>query len=183
MGIALEERKVDSDKLNAVIGKVVNDFGATISTGLAVIGDKLGLYKAMADGEPITPAELAKRTGTDVRYITPWLVNQAAGGYVEYDPRSKNSLCRSKAHVALATEGGNPFFVVGGFELFLAPLRAESRIEEAFRSGAGMTWGEHTTACSRAQSASSSRATWATWWQTGCRLWTVWCPGYRRARK
>ncbi|MEP6774073.1 MAG: class I SAM-dependent methyltransferase [Chloroflexota bacterium] len=144
MGIALEARNVDSDKLNAVIGRVVTDFGATISTGLAVIGDKLGLYKAMADGEPVTPAELAKRTGTDVRYITPWLVNQTAGGYVEYDPLSKTFTLPLESAVALANEGNNPYFVVGGFELFLSALSAEPRILEAFRTGAGMTWGEHT---------------------------------------
>lgn len=143
MGITLEERKVDSDKLNAVIGKVVTDFGATISAGLAVIGDKLGLYKAMADGEPVTPEELAQRTGTDVRYITPWLINQTAGGYVEYDPQSKKFTLPLESALALATEGNNPYFVVGGFELFVALLKAEPRIEDAFRTGAGMTWGEH----------------------------------------
>jgi SAM-dependent methyltransferase len=143
MGITLEERKVDSDKLNAVIGRVVTDFGATISTGLAVIGDKLGLYKAMADGEPVTPAQLAERTGTDVRYITPWLVNQTAGGYTEYDPQSGTFTLPLESAIALANEGSNPYFVVGGFELFLSALRAEPRILEAFRSGAGMTWGEH----------------------------------------
>ena len=78
---------IDQDALEAVVGKAVVDFGATISSALVVIGDKLGLYKAMAGAGPLTPAELAARTGTDERYIRPWLVNQAAGGYVDYDPR------------------------------------------------------------------------------------------------
>src|SRR3954466_3042415 len=79
---------IDEQKLHDFMGKVINDLGATESTVLVIIGDKLGLYKAMADSKPVTPAELASRTGTTERYIREWLSNQAAGGYISYDPNT-----------------------------------------------------------------------------------------------
>src|SRR5919112_6788235 len=77
--------QIDPDKLHAFIGKVVGDFGAALSSSLVYIGQKLGLYRALAEAGPSTPAELAERTGTQERYVREWLINQAAGGYVEYD--------------------------------------------------------------------------------------------------
>ena len=76
---------IDEAKLKDFMGKVVNDLGATSSTVLVIIGDKLGLYKAMADSKPVTAAELASRTGTAERYVREWLTNQAAGGYISSD--------------------------------------------------------------------------------------------------
>ena len=76
---------IDQAKLDEFMGQFVGDLGATMSAALVVIGDKLGLYRAMADGEPVTAEELASRTGTDARYVREWLSNQAAGGYVSYD--------------------------------------------------------------------------------------------------
>ncbi len=142
MAITLDEQKIDEAKLQAVIGKVVTDFGSTISAGLMVLGDKLGLYKAMANSDPVTSQDLADLTGTNERYIREWLVNQAAGGYIEYDPETGRYTLPLESALALAIED-NPFFGVGGFELFLSALRAEPRIEEAFRTGEGMGWGEH----------------------------------------
>ena len=76
---------IDEAKLKDFMGKIVNDLGATESTVLVIIGDKLGLYKAMADSKPVTTAEFASRTGTAERYVREWLTNQAAGGYISYD--------------------------------------------------------------------------------------------------
>ena len=90
--ISETSRKIDEGKLNDFMGKVVNDLGATWSTVLVIIGDKLGLYKAMADSKPINSEELARRTGTTERYIREWLANQSASGYINYDPNSKNIL-------------------------------------------------------------------------------------------
>src|SRR5918995_7297997 len=73
-------KRVDETKLKEFMGKVVNDLGATFSTVLVIIGDKLGLYKAMADSKPVSAVELASRTGTTERYVREWLANQAAGG-------------------------------------------------------------------------------------------------------
>ena len=80
---------MDSDKLNEILGKDVVDIGATIHAAMVRIGDKLGLYKALAVGGPQTPAELAKRTGTVERYVREWLNSQAAGGYVLFDAATK----------------------------------------------------------------------------------------------
>src|SRR4051812_32083976 len=78
-------RPVDDEKLQAFLHRFVGDLGATVQAANVVIGDKLGLYAAMADGTSVTPAELAERTGTHERYVAEWLAGQAAGGYVTYD--------------------------------------------------------------------------------------------------
>ena len=83
---APQGRTINPDALNALLWRVVQDMGAAMQAPLILIGDRLGLYRAMGDGVPVTPAELAKRTGTAERYVREWLSNQAAGGYVSYDP-------------------------------------------------------------------------------------------------
>jgi SAM-dependent methyltransferase len=133
---------VDQAKLEAIVGQAVNDFGATISSALVVIGDKLGLYKALAGAGPLTPAELAARTGTDERYVHPWLVNQAAGGYVAFNPATERYSLTPEQAVAL-TDETSPFFIGGGFQVVTAAMKAEPRIAEAFRTGGGLAWGEH----------------------------------------
>ena len=87
MTTTIEPRQVDQERLDAFVGQLVTDVGATLSAGLVVIGDRLGLYRAMADGTPVTAEELAERTDTSVTYLRPWLANQAAGGYVEQRSR------------------------------------------------------------------------------------------------
>ena len=133
---------IDETKLQAFVGRVVGDFGAALSSTLVYIGDKLGLYKAMATSGPLTPAELAEKTGTVERYVREWLINQAAGGYVEYDPIAQRYRLPPEQAVALADES-SPFFVGGGFYVVKALMRAEPRILEAFKTGGGMSWGEH----------------------------------------
>src|ERR1700693_2451303 len=78
-------RTINPDKLNALLGQAVEDMGAALHAPLIVIGDKLGLYRAMGDGAPVTAAQLAQRTGTAERYIREWLNANAAGNFVEYD--------------------------------------------------------------------------------------------------
>jgi len=85
---APQARAVDPDRLNAFLGQVIGDLGATISAALVVIGDRLGLYRGLRGGVPVSTEELAERTGTAAAYVAPWLANQAAGGYVLYDPGS-----------------------------------------------------------------------------------------------
>src|ERR1700686_286261 len=133
---------INEDKMNAFLGKVVGDFGASLSSALVYIGQKLGLYKAMADAGPVTPAELAQRTGTNERYVREWLINQAAGGYAEYDPERGCYNLTPEQAVAL-TDEQSPFFVGGGFFVIKAMNRAVARIEDHFRKGGGMLWGEH----------------------------------------
>ena len=135
-------QEIDQAKLDAFLGKVLADWGATASAALVVIGDRLGLYRAMAGAGPFTPAELAARTGTAERYIREWLLNQAAGGYVAYDPASGRYALPPEQALALADEDG-PAFVAGGFEIMTAILRAEPQLAEAFRTGRGLPWAEH----------------------------------------
>jgi SAM-dependent methyltransferase len=135
-------RTIDPGRLEAFLGKVVSDFGAAMSATLVYIGQKLGLYRALADAGPLTPAELAERTNTAERYVREWLLNQAAGGYVEYEAESDKYWLSPEQAVAL-TDEASPYFVGGGFYLVKALVRAEPRIADAFRTGEGMLWGEH----------------------------------------
>ena len=133
--------KLDMDKLNAFIGQFVSDLGAAVHTGMVVIGEKLGLYKALAQG-PMNSAELAQATNTDERYLREWLASQAAGGYISFEePTGKFYLTEEQAF-ALARED-SPAYLPGAFELALGSLAAVPRIAESFRSGAGMGWHEH----------------------------------------
>jgi len=133
---------IDMTKLNAFIGQFVTDLGAAVHAGMVVIGEKLGLYKALA-ARPMAPAELADRTNTDVRYLREWLSSQAAGGYVTYNAKTgKFSLSEEQAFT-LANED-SPAYLPGAFELALGSLAAVPRITESFRSGLGMGWHEHT---------------------------------------
>ncbi|MFI7540271.1 class I SAM-dependent methyltransferase [Actinoplanes sp. NPDC049599] len=130
---------INEDKLNAFITKFVGDLGATVAAGNVVIGHRLGFYRALATG-PATPGELAARTETDQRYVAEWLRGQAAGGYVDHDG-DRYTLSEEQAF-ALADPDG-PLYAPGAFLLALGALRAEPRITEAFRSGAGLGWNEH----------------------------------------
>ena len=132
---------LDMEKLNAFMGRFVSDLGASVHAGMVVIGEKLGLYKALAAG-PATAAELAGKTNTDERYLREWLASQAAGGYITYDAATgKFSLSEEQAFT-LAKED-SPAYLPGAFELALASLAAVPRIAESFRTGAGMGWHEH----------------------------------------
>ena len=142
MATPIQSREINEDKMNQFLGKVVGDFGASLSSSLAYIGQKLGLYKALATNGPLTPAELAEKTNTTERYVREWLVNQAAGGYVEYDPESQRYTLTAEQAVAL-TDEQSPFFVGGGFFVVKAMGQAVERIESHFRNGGGMLWGEH----------------------------------------
>ncbi len=132
---------LDMDKLNAFIGRFVTDLGAAVHTGMVVIGEKLGLYKALASG-PMTPAELAAKTQTDERYLREWLSSQAAGGYITYDEQNHKFSLSEEQAFALAQED-SPAYLPGAFELALGSLAAVPRIAESFRTGAGMGWHEH----------------------------------------
>lgn len=132
---------INMDKLNEFIGRFVTDLGAAVHTGMVVIGEKLGLYKALALGA-MTSAELAKKTSTDERYLREWLASQAAGGYVSYDEKTNKFSLSEEQAFALANED-SPAYLPGAFEIALGSLAAVPRIAESFRTGAGMGWHEH----------------------------------------
>jgi len=131
---------VDQDKLMAFVGHFVGDLGATIAAGSVVVGDRLGLYRALAEGEA-TAHELARRTETDTRYVTEWLRGQAAGGYVMYDPATDTYSLTEEQAFAL-TDPNGPLYLPGAFQLALGTLRAEPAVTEAFRTGGGIGWHE-----------------------------------------
>jgi SAM-dependent methyltransferase len=140
--MAATAQTVDQAKLDEFMGRFVGDMGATVSAALVVIGDRLGLYRAMADGEPVSPAELAARTGTDSRYVQEWLANQAAGGYVSYDSATEEFFLSPEQSLALAQEG-SPAFVPGAFPVATAAIKDEEKIAQAFVGGHGVGWHEH----------------------------------------
>jgi SAM-dependent methyltransferase len=133
---------IDQAKLDEFMGRFVGDLGAALSAALVVIGDRLGLYRAMADGEQITAEELARRTGTDSRYVREWLSNQAAGGYVTYHPEAATFSLTPEQSLALAQES-SPAFVPGAFQLATALTKDEEKISGAFLGGHGVGWHEH----------------------------------------
>jgi SAM-dependent methyltransferase len=133
---------VDQAKLDEFMGRFVGDLGAALSAALVVIGDRLGLYQAMADGEPVRPDQLAERTGTDARYVREWLSNQAASGYVGYDPGRDEFFLTPEQVFALAQED-SPAFVPGAFQVATAAIKDEEKIERAFVGRHGVGWHEH----------------------------------------
>ncbi len=133
---------IDPAKLDAFVGRFVQDLGAVLHAATVLLGDKLGLYKAMADGVPLTPEALADRTSTDARYVREWLSAQAASGYVEYDPATGSFRLPEEQAFALTNEF-NPLFIPGGLQLAASTIKDEAPILEAFRTGRGVGWHEH----------------------------------------
>lgn len=133
---------LDPNKLTALMGKLVGDLGAMLSIGPMILGEKLGLYQAMADGKPVSATELASKTATDDRYVHEWLCAQAASGFVEYDPAENRFFMTEEQAAALGTEGG-PFYFLGAIELAVSMVKDEPQILEAFRTGKGVGWHEH----------------------------------------
>lgn len=133
---------MNEEKLNQLMGRFVDDFGATFHAAMVVIGDKLGLYKRLAEAGPITSKELAGRSGTTERYVREWLGSQAAGGYVNYDAATGRYSLSEEQAFALADES-SPAFLPGAFQLAVSAVKSEGRITEAFRTGQGVGWHEH----------------------------------------
>jgi 2-polyprenyl-3-methyl-5-hydroxy-6-metoxy-1,4-benzoquinol methylase len=135
LGKAIE---FDQPKLDAFMGKVVADMGAAMHAALIVVGDKVGLYKAMAGAGGLTPAELAAKTGTAERYVREWLNANAASGYVTYDAASGRYEMPPEQAYALTVQD-----VVGAFQIISACFKDEPKITQAFRTGEGVGWHEH----------------------------------------
>jgi len=134
--------QIDMDKLMQFVFRAVGEVGATLNTALVVMGDKLGLYRALAEAGPLSPGDLAERTGTAERYVREWLNAQAAGGFVAYDPDSGRYTLPPEQAVAL-TEPDSPAYLPGFFQIALGSVLDSPKIAEAVRSGAGFGWHEH----------------------------------------
>jgi SAM-dependent methyltransferase len=138
----IEQTPLDMAKLEAFVFKAVDEVGATLNTALVVMGDRLGLYKALAGAGPLTPVELADRTGTAERYVREWLNQQAAGGYVEYDPESGRYTLPPEQALAL-TDSESPAFLPGFFQIALGSVIDSPRIADAAQTGEGVGWHQH----------------------------------------
>lgn len=133
---------IDQKKLEDFVHKALGDLGSALTASLVVIGDKLGLYRALAGGGPQTSEELARRTATNERSVREWLAAQAAAGYVDYEP-STGRYSLSPEHAVALTDEQSPACVLGGFQGMTAAMRAAPKVIEAFRTGKGVGWHEH----------------------------------------
>jgi SAM-dependent methyltransferase len=142
MTTVAEPAVLDEKKLMDFVFRAVDEVGATLNAALVVMGDKLGLYRALAGAGPLTSAELAAKTGTSERYIREWLNGQAAGGYVDYDPESSRYTLPPEQTVAL-TDAESPAYLPGFFQIALGSVLDSPRVTEVVRSGEGLGWHEH----------------------------------------
>ena len=133
---------INEAKLHEFVGKMVGDLGAIVNGALVITGDKLGLYKALAEDQPMTPEELATKTGTRERYIREWLSAQAASGYIEYDAATQRFSMTPEQVLVFANED-SPVLMTGGFYSAAATVKDEPKLTEAFQSGDGIPWGDH----------------------------------------
>ncbi len=142
MATIQEPPAVDGAKLEQFVFRAVEEVGATLNAALVVMGDKLGLYRALAGADALTPVELARGTGVSERYVREWLNAQAAGGYVDDDPATGSYTLPPEQAVAL-TDEESPAFLPGFFQIALGTVIDSPRIVESARSGAGIGWHEH----------------------------------------
>jgi SAM-dependent methyltransferase len=138
-------RQVDQNKLDSLLGRMVGDLGAVATGALVVLGDRLGLFKAMQDGESMTAADLAQRTGTHERYVREWLAAQASAGYIDYDAGADRFQLNPEQAMVFADED-SPAFMAGAFEVLSALWADEPKVADVFRTGAGLAWHDH-SAC------------------------------------
>lgn len=131
---------VDEGKLNAFMDKILGDIGGAFSVPLVRMGDKFGLYKALNEQGPMTPAELAAKTNVAERYAREWLSQQAASGYLEYDPASGRFTLPPEQAMVLA-EPDSPIYMQAAFDMVAVMLENQALVEPAFRSGRGVGWG------------------------------------------
>ena len=142
MAVLQPERALDEERLHQFVFRAVEEVGATLNAALVVMGDKLGLYQALAGAGPLTPVELARRTGVAERYVREWLNAQAAGGYVEYDADSGRYTLPPEQAAAL-TETDSPAYIAGFFQIALGSVLDSPHITEVARTGEGFGWHEH----------------------------------------
>lgn len=133
----------DPTKLHEFLLKFVGDMGAAMSAALILVGDELGLYRALAEAErPLTADELAQLTSTEPRYIREWLAGQAASGYVMCDQQNSTFWLTPEQAFTLGTENSTAD-IVGGFQIVASVFKDQHKITEAFRGGTGVGWHEH----------------------------------------
>ncbi|HEX3436566.1 MAG TPA: methyltransferase domain-containing protein [Pseudacidobacterium sp.] len=142
MGTQTAPRSIDSEKMNVLLHQAVTDMGAAMHSVLLVIGDRLGLFRALSSGEPLTPSELSRRTGTFERYVREWLNANAAAKYIEYDP-STGTYFMTPEQAQLLSKGEMAMDLPGFYHMLASCMKDEEKITEVFRTGKGFGWHEH----------------------------------------
>src|SRR6516162_1441377 len=137
-----QQMQINETALQNLVEKMVGDLGAVVSGALVVLGDRLGLYRALAEIGPADSAKVARRAGLYERYVREWLANQAASGYVNYEPKS-GSFSMSAEQKAIFADPESPVAMTGGFYSAAAVYHDEPRVAEAFRTGGGIAWQDH----------------------------------------
>lgn len=133
---------IDEDRLHAFVGKMLGDLGGGMSVPTVRLGFRLGLFDALAEA-PATAAELASRAGgLHERYVREWALAQAANGYIDHDPAS-DRFSLSPEQAMIFAEPDSPVYLAGAFELIAAMIEAEPKVEQCFRHGTGVRWGDH----------------------------------------
>lgn len=131
----------DENKLHAFMGQVIGDLGGAYSVSMVRLGDQLGLYRALRDHGPANPAELARRTGCDARYLREWLAHQAASNYLAYDA-GDNRFSLPPEQAMVFADQDSPVYMIGGFENAVSTVENYAKVAAAFRSGDGVAWGD-----------------------------------------
>ncbi len=134
--------KINEQKLHDFMLKAVGDIASTMSSMLLIIGDRLGLYKTMAESGPITSEELAKKTSTNERYIREWLANQAAGGYITYNSADMKYALPPEQAMVLADEN-SPVYIHGAYQVIRSLFKDEDKFVKMFQNENGLRWSEH----------------------------------------
>ncbi len=132
---------VDEAKLHQFVGQMLADLGGAASVALVRIGDALGLYKTMYESGPMTVTELAAAAGVNERYLREWLSHQAASNYLSYDPATQKFALPQEQAMVFAIED-SPVYMAGAFEVMAATLENQAKVEPAFKTGAGVAWGD-----------------------------------------
>ena len=133
---------LDQSRIEAFAGQIATEVGAALNAALVTVGDQLGLYRAMADAQPIRAGELAARTNTHERYVREWLNAQAAGGFVTYDS-GEDSYTLPAEHAFILADESSPVAMAGIFQAATAVMDGRTRVAERFRTGEGVGWHEH----------------------------------------
>jgi 2-polyprenyl-3-methyl-5-hydroxy-6-metoxy-1,4-benzoquinol methylase len=141
-GGRVQKAIVDEANLQEFIGKVVNEWGAAVGALITFVGDRLGLFTAMAGADELTSEQLANKTGTHPRIIKEWLAGQAAGGFVTYN-RVNDTYTLSDEHAIALTNENSPAYVAGFYQSIVSLFKDEEKIIEAFKTGKGLGWGDH----------------------------------------
>lgn len=133
---------IDQAKLHEFMMKAVGDIGGSMGAMMIMLGERLGLYKAMAGAGPITSEGLAKKTNTAERYVREWLASQAAAGYITYNT-TDNTFSMPPENALVLADENSPFYIRGAYQVIRSILKDEEKFADIFRTGKGLRWGEH----------------------------------------